>query len=103
MKKEIRKVAAIIDDSRFVTQVHWGGGTPNYLEIGQVKEIMQLFYDLFRFSGKPEIAMECHPAYLDKTYIDGLLELALTGLAWEYRILMKKFCQRFIAILLPAG
>jgi oxygen-independent coproporphyrinogen-3 oxidase len=75
LKKEIRKVAAIIDDSRFVTQVHWGGGTPNYLEIGQVKEIMQLFYDLFRFSGKPEIAMECHPAYLDKTYIDGLLEI----------------------------
>ena len=29
MKKEFNEVAKLIDKSRPVTQIHWGGGTPN--------------------------------------------------------------------------
>lgn len=72
LKEEIKQVAQHLDKSRKVTQVHWGGGTPNYLESGKISEIMALLRDNFTFSENPEIAIECNPAYLDKDYIDTL-------------------------------
>lgn len=74
LKKEIRMVAANIDKSRKVTQVHWGGGTPNSLPIETIKSIMNVFYEEFTFHEKAEIAIECSPAYLTFEYIDGLAE-----------------------------
>ena len=35
--KEIENTAKLIDPQREVVQVHWGGGTPNYLSLSQVE------------------------------------------------------------------
>lgn len=70
LKKEITQVAAHLDKSRKVTQIHWGGGTPNYLAADQIADIMQLLRDEFSLAEAAEIAIECNPAYLDKEYID---------------------------------
>lgn len=64
LKREIRLVAAHLDLSRPLTQVHWGGGTPNSLPLHYIGEVMDLIRELFRLSKTPEIAMECSPAYL---------------------------------------
>ncbi|WP_372648603.1 oxygen-independent coproporphyrinogen III oxidase [Draconibacterium sp.] len=75
LKKEIRMVKKLLSDDRKVSQVHWGGGTPNSLSIELVEDIMNVIHELFEFIPKPEIAMECHPAMLDKDYIDRLVAL----------------------------
>lgn len=75
VKKEIRAVASLIDKTRKVTQIHWGGGTPNSIPVKHIAGIMQLFRDLFQFSANPEIAIECNPAYLDNNMIDALKQL----------------------------
>lgn len=72
LKKEIELVAKHIDKGRKVTQVHWGGGTPNYLESFQISDIMNLLRKHFTFNAGAEIAIECNPAYLDHSYIDTL-------------------------------
>lgn len=72
LKKEIKIIAAHIDSKRIVTQIHWGGGTPNSLGINTIQSIMDVFYGEFTFSEKAEIAIECNPAYLTYEYIDGL-------------------------------
>jgi oxygen-independent coproporphyrinogen-3 oxidase len=72
LKKEIELVAKHIDKGRKVTQVHWGGGTPNYLESSQISDIMNLLRKHFAFNAGAEIAIECNPAYLDHDYIDTL-------------------------------
>lgn len=72
IQQEIRMLRPLLDPSRKVSQVHWGGGTPNALEIEQVEEIMQLLYHEFDFTVQPEIAIECNPAYLDLAYLDRL-------------------------------
>ncbi|MGM0566574.1 MAG: oxygen-independent coproporphyrinogen III oxidase [Bacteroidota bacterium] len=73
LKQEIRQTARHINNNRNVTQVHWGGGTPNYLDADRISEIMQLLRTEFTFADNPEIAIECNPAYLDKKYVDALI------------------------------
>jgi len=74
VKKEILMVKKHLNPQRKVSQVHWGGGTPNSLPIEMVEEIMALIHLSFSFIPNPEIAMECHPAMLDENYINALVK-----------------------------
>jgi oxygen-independent coproporphyrinogen III oxidase len=75
LKSEIRLLSPLLDKNRKVSQVHWGGGTPNSLKTGQISEIMELINENFAFIDKPEIAIECNPAHLDHHYIESLLDM----------------------------
>lgn len=74
LKKELAIVLQKIDKSRKVSQIHYGGGTPNAIEVKYLKEINDLIFNDFEFIDDPEIAIECNPAYLDYQYIDQLVE-----------------------------
>lgn len=72
MKKEIVMVKQLLDSERKVSQVHWGGGTPNSLPIKMIQEIMEVIHSNFQFIENPEIAIECHPAMLNEKYTEYL-------------------------------
>jgi len=72
LKKEILMVKKHLGFNRKVSQVHWGGGTPNSLPVEMVEEIMSVIHENFTFIENPEIAMECHPALLTPHYIEKL-------------------------------
>ncbi len=72
LKKEIRQTASLLNNKRNVTQIHWGGGTPNSIPLYFIEEIMSEIYNKFSVSNEAEIAMECSPAYLDFPDIDKL-------------------------------
>lgn len=74
LKKEIREVTRYISKNRKISQIHFGGGTPNAIDARYIREIVDLLGKEFIFIDQPEIAIECNPAYLDKDYIDQLLE-----------------------------
>lgn len=74
VKKEIVMVKKYLDPRRKVSQIHWGGGTPNSLPVEMVEEIMAVIHQNFQFIANPEIAMECHPAMLDSSYIESLVK-----------------------------
>ncbi len=73
LRKEIEMVSACIDKTRTVSQIHYGGGTPNSLDIRYIKELNDFLFSTFKFIENPEIAIECNPAYLDFRYIDDLI------------------------------
>ena len=73
--KEIDTVAANIDKSRKVSQIHWGGGTPNSINFDYLQEITDKIRSHFQFTANPEIAIECSPAYLTMEDIDRLAEI----------------------------
>ena len=81
VKKEILMVKKHLDPRRKVSQIHWGGGTPNSLPLEVVEEIMNVIHSNFSFTEKPEIAMECHPAMLDANYIDALVKSGFNRLS----------------------
>ena len=74
VKKEILRVKAMLDSTRKVSQVHWGGGTPNSLASNLIREIMDLIHANFSFIENPEIAIECHPALLDEKLVEELVK-----------------------------
>lgn len=74
LKKEILLYKNLLDPNRKISQIHWGGGTPNYLPIEEVEGIMAIFFEHFEFIQDPEIAMECHPAHLTFDYVDRLIK-----------------------------
>ena len=74
LTKEIELVIPLLDKKRKISQIHYGGGTPNSIDSKYIREINQLFFDNFDFIEQPEIAIECHPGYLDYHYIDQLKE-----------------------------
>ena len=73
VKKEILMVAKLLDPKRRVSQVHWGGGTPNSLPPELIGEIMEVIHQNFTFIDNPEIAIECHPAMLDQQLVEKLV------------------------------
>jgi oxygen-independent coproporphyrinogen-3 oxidase len=77
VKQEIRNKVEYLDRTRKVTQVHWGGGTPNAIPLSMVEEIMDLFHKYFTYTDNAEIAMECSPANVEK--IEEIDELADMG------------------------
>jgi len=79
--KEIDQVVAHMDRERPVTQIHWGGGTPNSVDLSLVEQVMDRFTQWFHLSNEPEIAMECSPAYLDTDDIDRLSEMGFNRIS----------------------
>lgn len=78
---EIKTVAQHLDLNRTVTQIHWGGGTPNSISLRYIEKIMQLIYDTFKIDKDAEIAMECSPAYLKLEDIAKLKKLGFNRLS----------------------
>jgi oxygen-independent coproporphyrinogen III oxidase len=73
VRKEIEMVTRYIDKTRPVSQIHYGGGTPNSIDVSFIKSLNEFLFSEFTFIDNPEIAIECNPAYLDYKYIDNLI------------------------------
>lgn len=74
LKKEIKLVTSNLEKGRKISQIHFGGGTPNAIEAHYLKDIIATLSQDFQFIENPEIAIECHPALLTYDYIDELAE-----------------------------
>ncbi|MCU0527075.1 MAG: oxygen-independent coproporphyrinogen III oxidase [Elainella sp. Prado103] len=82
LTKEIEQTAARLDTSKPVVQMHWGGGTPNYLTIEQVKALWQVINRHFNLAANAEISIEINPRYVDQAYIHGLREIGFNRVSF---------------------
>lgn len=78
---EIGMTAKYIDKKRLITQISWGGGTPNSIDMKYVGKIMSALREEFVFADFAEIAMECSPAYLDFEDVDILSNLGFNRIS----------------------
>ena len=69
LKKDIDNLSELIDLKREVAQLHWGGGTPNYLNLSQVEFLWSNITNRFHFADNAEISIEVNPRYIDRNYI----------------------------------
>ncbi|MDR3093706.1 MAG: oxygen-independent coproporphyrinogen III oxidase [Bacteroidales bacterium] len=72
--QEIEKTTKLLDTHRPVAQIHYGGGTPTVLPASALKELNDHLLSAFSCIDQPEIAIECHPGYLDENYWQSLTE-----------------------------
>lgn len=74
--KEIDLVASLTPpESRIVSQMHFGGGSPNFLQPDELKEIVERTRSLFTFLPEAEIAVEMHPRTSTPAFCEMLAEL----------------------------
>lgn len=66
LHKEIDLLIPLLDKNRLVSQIHYGGGSPTALPIPLIRELNEHLLSGFRTIERPEIAIECHPGYLNR-------------------------------------
>jgi oxygen-independent coproporphyrinogen III oxidase len=79
--KEIDTCASYIDKSRKVTQIHWGGGTPNSIKLELIERVIKRINYHFKLSLNNEVSIECNPAYLELEDIDKLASLGFNRIS----------------------
>jgi len=72
LKTEIKTVVSHLDTTRPISQIHYGGGTPNAIPVEYLQEINDILLSTFKTIENPEIAIECNPAYLTFEQMKGL-------------------------------
>ncbi len=73
---ELDRVAELIpEDARDVSQLHFGGGTPNYLQPSELEEIMSCVRKHFRLLPEAEVAIEMHPKTSTQAFCEMLATL----------------------------
>lgn len=79
LKREISRVASLVDQDREVIQLHFGGGTPNFLRPEQIGDIIQTLFSNFRPSESAlrDFSIELDPRTIDA---DGVAKLASYGI-----------------------
>lgn len=68
--REIELVASRFDRDRRLAQLHFGGGTPNFLDIGQLLELIDTLQRHFacRLDAAREFGIELDPRFCDANY-----------------------------------
>lgn len=71
LEVEIRHRAPLFKD-RTVTQMHWGGGTPTFLDEAQISRLNAILKSCFHFSPDAEISLELDPREIALEMLDHL-------------------------------
>jgi oxygen-independent coproporphyrinogen III oxidase len=74
LKKEIDMVAPLVSRRRNVSQLHWGGGTPSYLDPDEILEIGLYIREHFTFADTMEAGVEIDPRGLTFEHMKALRE-----------------------------
>ncbi len=82
LKKEIEMVSKLIDPSRKVVQLHWGGGTPTYLSPEQIEDIYGFIKDHFQIAPDAEISIEIDPRTISKEHLPTLRKVGFNRVSY---------------------
>ncbi|MEA5550903.1 oxygen-independent coproporphyrinogen III oxidase [Anabaena cylindrica UHCC 0172] len=82
LAQEIKNTTELIDTSRKVLQIHWGGGTPNYLELHQVEFLWNKINRYFNIDAQAEVSIEINPRYVNRDYIKFLRDIGFNRISF---------------------
>lgn len=80
LEKEI-KTRAPLFTNRIVTQIHWGGGTPTYLDEEQSARLMKMLRDNFNVQTDAEISIEMDPRKIELDMLDHLRSIGFNRMS----------------------
>jgi len=81
LEKEVALVAAHLPTRRDVSQLHWGGGTPTFLDEKQLTRCHAILARHFRFLPDAELAVEIDPAITTRRQVQLLAELGFNRIS----------------------
>ncbi len=81
LEKEVALVAAHLPTRRGVSQLHWGGGTPTFLDEKQLTRCHAILARHFTFLPGAELAVEIDPAITTRRQVQVLAELGFNRIS----------------------
>ncbi len=79
--RELALVAPRFDRDRLVRQLHLGGGTPTFLNVDQLRQMLLLLRKHFSFAGDAELGLEIDPRTIDPVGIRALADMGFNRLS----------------------
>jgi len=76
LAKELELITAAMPQRRRLAQLHWGGGTPNYLNAEETRQLWELIAQHFDLEPDLEASIEVNPEFLSR---DAALQLRALG------------------------
>lgn len=80
LEKEVRLQTELLDDHS-IAQMHWGGGTPNFLSNPEMRSLTQMLFSYFDRDSKAECSIEIDPRSVREGTIALLAELGFSRLS----------------------
>ncbi len=81
LEKEVALVAAKLPSRREASQLHWGGGTPTFLDEKQLTRCHEILARHFTFTKDAEKAVEIDPAITTRSQIETLGKLGFNRIS----------------------
>lgn len=75
LKKEIAMIAPLVSSKREVVQLHWGGGTPSYLNPDEILDLGNFIKERFHFASDIEAGVEIDPRGLTYEHMKAFREV----------------------------
>jgi oxygen-independent coproporphyrinogen-3 oxidase len=85
LQREAAWLAPLFGPERRVSQIHMGGGTPNFLNLDQMHSLMDCLAQRFRFDREEgrEFAIEIDPRYAEDEYVRELAQLGFNRMSLD--------------------
>ena len=80
--RELELVAGLLPQRRKLIQMHWGGGTPTYLEPEQLEQLFGLVARHFELASDAERAIEVDPRVTTTAHLEALAGLGFNRLSF---------------------
>jgi len=82
LDREMARTAQRVDPARVVRQLHWGGGTPTYLNPDDIRRLMAMMRQYFTLAPDAEISCEADPRELTYEHLAALRESGFNRLSF---------------------
>ena len=82
IEREMERTAALVDPGRIVRQLHWGGGTPTYLNPDDIRRLMAMMQRNFTIAPDAEVSCEVDPRELTFEHLAALRETGFNRLSF---------------------
>lgn len=82
LEREADLWAGHLPDRRAVSQMHWGGGTPTYLTVPDLKRTFDLITRRFQLMPGAEVSIEADPTFLTEDQLPALREMGFNRVSF---------------------
>ncbi len=81
LHKELEMTSALINSKRPVTQLHFGGGSPTFLQPDEIRRLGQWIHETFPFASKYEAGVEIDPRTATEEKMEAFAEIGFNRIS----------------------